>query len=380
MPTNLLDALFADGLRGGASAWRKPFVVHGAAARLWPWIEDPLRDADALLAATCESSEPIKVAIDAPDGSHRTSLDRGPLARQHYEAGATVTLLGLERTVPEARRLVDELCAELGLAGGLVRCGAYLSPAGHGVPFHFDAHEVIVIQIAGTKTWRFAPDDLAQEESGTFRPADVRVYWHGAPARREPLTARQVVMSPGSVLFLPRGVWHETRAEVASLSLSIGLKFPTWVDLVTDTVRLGLLADPRWRQPVLQEPGSTGWRRRRAQLAQALRSLGDAVEGRRIARHDRDAERATPRYRRGIGPRLRRVPGGSVRVATSRRRRVLELIPALVSQVLSRRTPRSAAELESVERRLPTWARGAAAQGLVKRLAAAGIVAPVSWP
>ena len=265
MSTTLLAALFHDRLSTGRRAWRAPLVVHGAAARLWPWIDEPMRTAPALLAAASESDEPIKVAIEGPDGSHRASLDRGPLARQHYEAGATVTLMGLERTVAGARRLIEALGAELGLAPALLHCNAHLSPAGHGVPLRFDGQEVIVVQLAGVEAWRLAPDQRV-----SFPP--------------EGDGGRRIVMRPGSVLFMPRGVWHETRAEAGSLSLTISLKFPTWVEVVTNAVRLGLLADARWRRPVVQEPRPGGWKRRRARLVGALRSLVDAAYALGIAR------------------------------------------------------------------------------------------------
>lgn len=56
-------------------------------------------------------------------------------------------------------------------------------------------------------------------------------------------------MQPGSVLFMPRGTWHHTEAEVDSLSISIALNPPVQVDHFLSQMKATLLQDPAWRAP-----------------------------------------------------------------------------------------------------------------------------------
>jgi len=57
-------------------------------------------------------------------------------------------------------------------------------------------------------------------------------------------------MDPGSVLFIPRGTWHSSRAESDSLSVSVGLRPPAALDYLVYQLRYLLLQDPEWRRPL----------------------------------------------------------------------------------------------------------------------------------
>ena len=63
-----------------------------------------------------------------------------------------------------------------------------------------------------------------------------------------PAAAETVVLSPGSVLFVPRGYWHATESDEETLALNFTFGQPSWADVVLAALRTKLLADPQWRE------------------------------------------------------------------------------------------------------------------------------------
>lgn len=110
--------------------------------------------------------------------------------------GATLVLQGLQRTwLPLVR-----FCRSLERATSHpVQANAYLTPAGAaGLRAHGDAHEVVVLQVAGTKTWTV--DGLGELELVT-----------------------------GDALYLPAGTTHAAAAQSeTSLHLTIGILRDTY--------------------------------------------------------------------------------------------------------------------------------------------------------
>ena len=107
------------------------------------------------------------------------------------DGGATLVLQGLQRTsLPLA-----DFCRSLERATSHpVQANAYLTPAGAaGLARHHDDHDVLVLQVAGSKAWKV--DDL------------------GA-----------ITMTAGDVLYLPAATAHAAEAQSeASLHLTVGL-------------------------------------------------------------------------------------------------------------------------------------------------------------
>ena len=118
--------------------------------------------------------------------------------------GATVVLQGLQRTWPP---LLD-LCRSLERATSHpVQANAYLTPPGAaGLARHRDTHDVIVLQVTGSKVWEI--DGLGE-----------------------------VVMDPGDVCYLPMGTPHAAAAqEGPSLHVTLGILRVTIGDLVRRVV------------------------------------------------------------------------------------------------------------------------------------------------
>jgi 50S ribosomal protein L16 3-hydroxylase len=115
---------------------------------------------------------------------------------------------------------------------------------------HFDDHEVIVVQLAGRKRWTIAQNTTVVNplhNAGRALEGEAGRYADGPPPpdlRR----GKAVALRPGSVLFLPRGYWHQTIAQERSISLTFGFRTPSWLDLLQQHLASTLSLRPEWRQ------------------------------------------------------------------------------------------------------------------------------------
>lgn len=170
--------------------------------------------------------------------------------------GLSLYLVELPRMVPSLGNVLKQLELELGAPAGCARVGAFVAAAGGGVTCHFDSEEVFSIQLAGEKRWRIGKSQIEYPWAVQFNPGDPlldeELYTIAAQGFPQPDTGsmEEVEMKPGSVLFLPRGTWHQTEAGDESLSLSIMVRTPPAAETMIDALRLRMLQDPRWRRPL----------------------------------------------------------------------------------------------------------------------------------
>ena len=124
----------------------------------------------------------------------------------------------------------------------------YHSPDGHGFNLHIDDHPVFILQVEGAKTWRYSavPGVVNPTRGFQFPPgrAAVKLPW-GYFTRPEPDSMASVELSPGDVLYLPPGTWHEARARGSSLALTLAYERVTATAVARAAIatRLELLAE-----------------------------------------------------------------------------------------------------------------------------------------
>jgi hypothetical protein len=103
-----------------------------------------------------------------------------------------------------------------------VQANIYLTPAGaQGFRKHFDGHDVLVLQVSGSKRWRIW-DGQPFPDPTPRTPWDNRYEPDGEPA--------EVVLRPGDALYVPRGVVHEAMVQAdgaPSLHVTVGLLEPS---------------------------------------------------------------------------------------------------------------------------------------------------------
>lgn len=134
------------------------------------------------------------------------------------DEGATLVLQGLHRTWEPIRALAAEVAGDLGHP---VQANAYVTPATHqGFSAHYDVHDVLVVQLHGTKTWIIHQPVLAvprRDQPSSARATEVA-------ARAEETPTLEVTLAPGDVLYLPRGWIHAARSQGStSTHLTLGI-------------------------------------------------------------------------------------------------------------------------------------------------------------
>ena len=134
--------------------------------------------------------------------------------------GATIVLQGLHHLWLPLARYCRRLEAFLGHP---VQANAYYTPAGsQGLPVHHDTHEVISLQVAGSKRWLvYEPVLELPLKNQRYRSA------LGAPG--EPML--DVTLRAGDTLYLPRGWLHQAlTSDEDSLHITVGVNVRRWVD------------------------------------------------------------------------------------------------------------------------------------------------------
>jgi 50S ribosomal protein L16 3-hydroxylase len=63
-----------------------------------------------------------------------------------------------------------------------------------------------------------------------------------------PADQTEIVLGPGSCLFVPRGMWHATHATTDALALNFTFSPPTWIDVFTAALRSRLALSSAWRE------------------------------------------------------------------------------------------------------------------------------------
>jgi hypothetical protein len=75
-----------------------------------------------------------------------------------------------------------------------------------------------------------------------------------------PPDAMTVDLRPGSVLFIPRGTWHDTETLQDSVALTLSYSVQSWADALLERLGAELRREPAWRAPAtgLGAPGEEG--------------------------------------------------------------------------------------------------------------------------
>ena len=129
---------------------------------------------------------------------------------------------------------INALDEELDLVKGATRVSAFASKRGPGLRPHYDLNDNFVCQAQGTKRWRVGPPTVRYPTIGytlgdKMSPAQEAELTDAPPM----ILDTQVEMNPGSVMFMPRGYWHDTETvSDESLHFNIQCGLATWKDLI----------------------------------------------------------------------------------------------------------------------------------------------------
>ena len=246
--------------------WQKQsLLVQDRGDRGWPFTFD--RDA---FFGSLEQCSHLKMVFENEDGAHRECQIQAPQAARMYEAGNTLCATRVDNGNADLHRFLRKLERELW--GGEFHTNAYLSPGNKGFGTHFDYHSVWVLQIEGRKRWWFGDTPALTDPLTTIvYPMDretLRLPWY-AIDRPDESAFHEVVLEPGDMLYLPTGVWHKTRADEYSLSITLGHEPVQAGKLVSDHIAHAMWSDDACPSPLA---GRAQRRRRRGSIGRRCES------------------------------------------------------------------------------------------------------------
>jgi ribosomal protein L16 Arg81 hydroxylase len=152
-----------------------------------------------------------------------------------FADGYTIVLGSIERFVRTIASLSHAIEVEMNFT---TQVNAYVTPPeSQGFVTHYDEHDVLIVQIRGSKIWHL------------YNGADIAPH---QMCRQEPIVTdalpspTDVRLEAGDVLYLPRGRVHaaEATSEV-SVHLTVGLHAPTLLMLVTRALNALSYSDDR---------------------------------------------------------------------------------------------------------------------------------------
>lgn len=240
--------------------WEKrPLVLSGRAPDYYSDL-CTLADVDQILSSTDLRYPALRLIRNGPDlppeaythdlRSRRfmfTGVCDTERVLAEYQRGATILLQRVERSwAPLA-----ELCRSLeSLFYHPVDANVYRTPrSAQGFTAHYDAHDVFILQIAGSKHWRLydAPLRLPMES----QPHSTTGVQFGD-------CTHECEVQPGDLIYLPRGTGHEAlTSDSSSLHITMGITPHTWADVLVDAVVAAAHKDERFRESMpIGSPGN----------------------------------------------------------------------------------------------------------------------------
>lgn len=199
---------------------------------------------------------------------------------QLFSAGSTIVLAFLDTVIPTLTALCRSLETELNFP---LQMNAYLTPArGQGARYHYDTHDVFVLQIAGSKRWTMYGTPVELPLSG--QEFDPQIHEQGA-------STLEFELEPGDLAYIPRGVVHDARSsEELSLHLTLGILCYRWADVLFELVADASLKDPAFRKALPPGFAREGFDSRHAKetLEDLLQRLTTGSDGGTILSRFRD--------------------------------------------------------------------------------------------
>ncbi len=234
---------------------REPVHIPGAADKLsalFSWAE-----LNGLLAmSTIWSPTSLELANDGTrvpaeaycyEGTTRDNT-RGQIpdferVRAQLNQGATLTLNAIARLTPGLRAMAESLEAVFGAPANAVAFCSFRGAPGYFS--HFDTTNIFACQIDGTKLWRVYEGrhpNAAEKPHG--RGNDLSRDHHAAARGRVLL---EVEMTPGDVLYVPHGQYHDAVATSgASLHITLAVRHLVVQDFI-NLLSQDLPRDPFFR-------------------------------------------------------------------------------------------------------------------------------------
>ena len=245
----------------------------------------PLASAEALLAR-----HPHDVRLLGPESFRSTASPRAAL--DFLAAGYNLYITRVEESVPEAKRALDDMARDLGIASWQVHVEAFAGRAGGVSSRHYDHDVNFQILMSGDKEWLLEENRHIRNPLQSYHPTrDRRGEWTGLMEeayaddadmpRAFDAGSHLVLAGPGSAMFLPRSYWHETRSLTDTWSVNIVVRSATLGRALGRAIEIRLHSDPAFRAYVdgVVHGGRTLGDGERARKRQAFEDMKRAAIG-----------------------------------------------------------------------------------------------------
>ena len=189
---------------------------------------------------------------------------------QEFADGSTIILPQLHGRLPRLAACCRALEHEFSTR---FQTNIYLTPGNaQGFKPHYDAHDVFILQISGTKRWRLYDTPVALPLRGqAFRPDEH------TPGE---ITA-EFTLGPGDTAYIPRGIMHDAESDgEMSLHITVGALVRTWHDLFVEALSGVSLNNAGMRDglPVGFARPEFDRTNARAKFADLLRQMADQID------------------------------------------------------------------------------------------------------
>lgn len=268
-------------------AWaRSAVAAHGSPNRFRALIRDFMHDLDLTALLQDTPTERIHAWMrrvqneGAPSEGGGSSSEPPPLESITVDPEAALTLArngaGLYFRAPVELEdlLVPGFCNGLraGFAGRYAgdnkprgEIETFIAGKGHVTGWHTDFQHNFTFQLRGTKTWRFKKGPVENNvraltphyRSRSNYEQQMKLHLISDPSNEEFKPpddffkdAEEIILSPGSVLYHPAGIWHHVECTSDNtVSINVSLTCATWADFISDGLRQLF-----WSSPVLRAP------------------------------------------------------------------------------------------------------------------------------
>ncbi|MDO6597767.1 cupin domain-containing protein [Oceanihabitans sp. 2_MG-2023] len=150
-----------------------------------------------------------------------------PKLYKFYAEGATINVVGLNSYLMSLGNLCDNLIKE---TSHRYQTNIYCTPKEkQGFNTHYDSHDVIVLQVHGSKEWEIYdnPVELPLKGPQNFTPEmDLN-----------PVLKQNITLKEGELLYIPRGVMHNARTtNTSSIHITLGVMGTSMFKLVSNSI------------------------------------------------------------------------------------------------------------------------------------------------
>ena len=202
-----------------------------------------ISDVEDILATTASKPEFAVTVVDKSTGTVKTAEPR-PTANavmKSFREGSTIKIMDLGRFNPNIKHLENDIRNYFNTD---IAINMYLTPPNsQGFKYHYDRHDVFILQIEGSKDWKIyeppvkLPIEKVVGRGSLFKlklPFDDE---YGGFIDLSGKKVNEIRIQSGDMFFIPRGFIHEAKTSgELSMHLTVGLYEITWYEALINTL------------------------------------------------------------------------------------------------------------------------------------------------